>query len=244
MNYKLKSTVLSVSILGALGVGIGNSVDAVSASATYTPITIDNFGNPNTYNKAGEIDFDTVMFEIYDPLTDEPTGDYAVFHAPHIGEYNSEQGYFYPSSEYNDGKFTLDVLPGFNDVRISPDSMDALGHSNTVHIVTIVPDETNGCTTCQNQLTIPVCIAGQIGYNLSPEYYNQVSVNDRTNIPAFSIQQDKFCLPSVEIENWAIIPGMPKPHKLPSECYKMTLDTGTTQTGILKIKSKVEISCN
>ncbi len=242
MNNKLKPAVLSVSILGALGVGIGNSVEA---STTYTPIAIDNFGNPNTYNKAGEIDFDKVMFEIFDPLTDEPTGDYAVFHAPRIGELNEQtRRRFYPSSEYNDGKFTLDVMPGFKDVRISPDSIDALGHSNTVHVVTIVPDQTNGCTTCQNQLTMPVCIAGQIGYNLSPKYYNEVPVNDRTNIPAFSMKQNAFCLPSVEIENWAMIPGMPTPVKLPSECYKMTLDTATTQTGILKIKSKLEVSCN
>jgi hypothetical protein len=237
MNNKLKPAVLSVSILG---LGIGYSVDALSASAIYTPIAIDNFGNPNTYNKAGEIDFDKVMFEIFDPLTDEPTGDYAVFHAPRRGEYNPQTGYFSPSSEYKDGKFTLDVMPGFKDVRISPDSMDALGHSNTVHVVTIVPDQNNGCTTCQNQLTMPVCIAGQIGYNLSPEY----TTSDRSNIPAFSMKQESFCLPSVEIENWALIPGMPKPVKLKSECYKMTLDTATTQTGILKIKSKLEVSCN
>jgi len=241
MNNKLKPAVLSASILG---LGIGYSVEALSASAIYTPIAIDDFGNPNTYNKAGEIDFDKVMFEIFDPLTDEPTGNYAVFHAPRIGEYNQQTGYFYPSSEYNDGKFTLDVMPGFKDVRISPDSMDALGHSNTVHVVTIVPDQTNGCTTCQNQLTMPVCIAGQIGYNLSPKYYNQVPVNDRTNIPAFSMKQESFCLPSVSIENWAIIPGMPTPVKLEPDCYKMTLDTATTQTGILKIKSKLEVSCN
>jgi hypothetical protein len=46
MNNKLKPAVLSASILG---LGIGYSVEALSASATYTPIAIDDFGNSNTY---------------------------------------------------------------------------------------------------------------------------------------------------------------------------------------------------
>jgi hypothetical protein len=46
------------------------------------------------------------MIELYDPLTDEPTGEYALFEAP-IKFYDDESN-----------SFKLDMLPGFKDVRI------------------------------------------------------------------------------------------------------------------------------
>lgn len=221
MNYKLKSALLSVTILGSLSVGITSSIDAFSASATYTPIT----GN---FAKSAEIDFNKIMIEIYDPLTDEPTGEYAVYHAPHNHEFSPQPG-------YKSGNFTFDVLPGFRDIRIAPQSFDALGHTRTVDVVTIIPQD-DGCSTCQNQLTIPVCVAGQIGTSLTS------GLSRDTYIPAYSEQQETLCVPSVLLEKWAVLPGGIN-KRLPPDCYKMTLDTATTQTGILKIKKNVKITC-
>jgi len=214
MNKKLKSAVLSASILA-----IGSN--AWSATAIYTPIT----GKPA---KSAEIDFNKIMIEIYDPLTDDPTGEYAVYHAPHNNEFSPQRG-------YKSGNFTFDVLPGFRDVRIAPQSFDALGHTRTVDVVTIVPQD-NDCSRCQTQLSVPVCVAGQIGTSLT------TGLSRDTYIPAYSAQQETLCIPSVLLEKWAVLPGGIN-KRLPSDCYKMALDTATTQAGVLKINKKVKITC-
>ncbi|WP_069472551.1 hypothetical protein [Candidatus Marithrix sp. Canyon 246] len=217
MNNKLKSIAMSASLFAIAGIGS----NAWSSSAIYTTIT----GN---LAKSAEIDFDKIMIEIYDPLTDDSTGEYAVYHAPHNHEFSPQPG-------YKSGNFTFDVLPGFRDVRISPQSFDALGHTNTVDVVTIVPQD-NDCSRCQTQLSVPVCVAGQIGTSLT------TGLSRDTYIPAYSEQQETLCLPSVLLEKWAVLPGGIN-KRLPSDCYKMSLDTATTQAGVLKINKKVKITC-
>ncbi len=217
MNKKFKSIAISASLFAVVGLG----PNAWSATAIYTPVT----GN---LTKSAEIDFNKIMIEIYDPLTDDPTGEYAVYHAPHNNEFSPQPG-------YKSGNFTFDVLPGFRDVRIAPQSFDALGHTRTVDVVTIVPQD-NDCSVCQTQLTVPVCVAGQIGTSLT------TGLSRDTYIPAYSEQQETLCIPSVLLEKWAVLPGgINKP--LSPDCYKMALDTATTQAGILKIKKKVKITC-
>jgi hypothetical protein len=217
MNNKLKSIAISASLFAVVGLGS----NAWSATAIYTPIT----GN---LAKSAEIDFNKIMIEIYDPLTDDPTGEYAVYHAPHNNEFSPQPG-------YKSGNFTFDVLPGFRDIRIAAQSFDALGHTRTVDVVTIVPQD-NDCSRCQTQLSVPVCVAGQIGTSLT------AGLSRDTYIPAYSEQQETLCIPSVLLEKWAVLPGGIN-KRLPSDCYKMALDTATTQGGILKIKKKVKITC-
>ena len=93
MNPQLKKTALSVAILSTLGISV-TGVVVMAASALYTPID-------NDPTKSGEITFPELAMEIYDPITDDFTGEYAVFQQGTMGV-----------------SLALDVLPGFDDARI------------------------------------------------------------------------------------------------------------------------------
>jgi hypothetical protein len=92
MNTQLKKTAISVAILSALGVGT-TGVVVMAASALYAP-----FDNDPT--KSGEITFPELAMEVYDPITDNFTGEHAVFQGT------------------GGSGLVLDVLPGFDDARI------------------------------------------------------------------------------------------------------------------------------
>ena len=131
----IQKTVLSIAIAGCLSVSL-TGLEA-APSATYKPIA-------NDLTKSGEINFKKFMIELYDPLTDEPTGEYALFEADN---------------------FKLDILPGFKDVRIPMETIDTLGNPNsvTVNLISIVPGGTPLNTI------IPVCAAAQIGATLTSD---------------------------------------------------------------------------
>jgi hypothetical protein len=210
IKKNLKSKILSIAIAGCLGV----SLTGLEAAPSATFQTIAN--NPS---KSGEIRFDKFMIELYDPLTDEPTGEYALFEAP--------------AGFYDDGtnSFKLDILPGFKDLRIPMETLDALGNVTSVSVVSIVP----GGNT-QN-ITIPVCAAAQIGATLT----NDVA---GTSFPAYSAAQNKFCIPSLAVPKVAMLPNG-TPIKVAPDCYEVTLDTAITQkNAILKITNNVAIDKN
>jgi hypothetical protein len=92
---RLKKSALSVAILSALGIGT-TGVVVMAASALYTPID-------NDPTKSGEITFSELAMEVYDPRTDDFTGEHAVFRQRTKGS-----------------SLVLDVLPGFDDARIPP----------------------------------------------------------------------------------------------------------------------------
>jgi len=66
----IQKKVLSIAIAGCLSVSL-TGLEA-APSATYQAIA-------NDLTKSGEINFKKFMIELYDPLTDEPTGEYALF---------------------------------------------------------------------------------------------------------------------------------------------------------------------
>jgi hypothetical protein len=174
-------------------------------SATYQKID-------NDPTKSGIIAFDKFMIELYDPLTDEPTGEYALFEADN---------------------FKLDILPGFKDVRIPMETLDTLGNPNsvTVNLISIVPGGNPPNTT------IPVCAAAQIGATLTSDV-------EGTSFPAYSEDQNKFCIPNLAVPKVAILPGG-TPINIAPDCYEVTLDTATTQkNGILKITNIATIDKN
>jgi hypothetical protein len=205
IQKKLKSIVISVAITGCLGTSLIGLETFSAPSARYQKIA-------NDPSKSGIIAFDKFMIEIYDPLTDEATGEYALYKAPH------------------GNPFSLDILPGFKNFRISTETIDALGNSSSVSIVSIIA---NGKASSIN---IPVCVAGEIGTSLNSD------LSRYTHIPAYSEQQETLCIPSVLLEKWAVLPGGIN-KRLASDCYKMSLNTATTQVGILKVKKKIKISC-
>jgi len=204
----IKNKVLSIAIAGCLSVSL-TGLEA-APSATYNAIA-------NDLTKSGEITFKKFMIELYDPLTDEPTGEYALFEAP--------------TGFYNDGSnsFKLDILPGFKDVRIPMETIDALGNVTSVSIVSIVPGGSN--------INIPVCVAAQIGATLT----NDVA---GTSFPAYSADQHKFCIPSLAIPKVAVLPGG-KTISVAPDCNEVTLNTATTQkNGVLKITNNAQIDKN
>jgi hypothetical protein len=199
----LKNKILSIAIAGCLGVSL-TGLEA-APSATYNAIA-------NDLTKSGEITFDKFMIELYDPLTDEPTGEYALFEADN---------------------FKLDILPGFKDVRIPQETIDTLGNPNsvTVNLISIVPGGNPPNTT------IPVCAAAQIGATLTSDV-------EGTSFPAYSEDQQKFCIPSLAIPKVAVLPGG-QPIEVAPDCNEVTLDTANTQkNGILKITNNVAIDKN
>lgn len=200
IQKKLKSTIISVAITSLLGASI---IGLAAPSATYQKID-------NDLTKSGIITFDKFMIEIYDPLTDDPTGEYAVFQAP------------------DQSQFTLDILPGFKDARISPETIDALGNVTSVSLVSIIA---NGQTS---NIEIPVCVAAEVGATLTDGV-------EGTSFPAYSAAQNKFCIPSLAFPRVAILPGGTSIN-IPPDCYQVTLDTATTQkNGILKMTNNAVI---
>jgi hypothetical protein len=176
-----------------------------NTSVTYTPIK-------DNSEKAGDITFNKFMMELYQPLTDEPTGEYALFEADN---------------------FKLDILPGFNDVRIPIETIDTLGNPNsvTVNLISIVPGGTPLNTI------IPVCVAAQIGATLTSDV-------EGTSFPAYSEDQHQFCIPSLARPKVAVLPGG-KTVALAPDCYEVTLNTANTQkNGVLKITNNVAIDKN
>jgi hypothetical protein len=203
IQKKLKSTIISVAITGFLGASI---IGLAAPSARYQKID-------NDPTKSGIITFDKFMIEMYDPLTDDPTGEYALFQAP------------------DESQFTLDILPGFKDARISPETIDALGNVSSVSVVSIIA---NGQAS---NIEIPVCAAAQIGATLTSDV-------EGTSFPAYSEDQNQFCIPNLAVPKVAILPGG-KPINIAPDCYAVTLDTATTQkNGILKITNIATIDKN
>lgn len=206
----IKNKVLSIAIAGCLSASL-TGLEA-APSATYNAVA-------NDLTKSGEIKFEKFMIELYDPLTDEPTGEYALFEAP-IGFYND-----------GTNSFKLDILPGFKDVRIPMETIDALGNTTSVSVVSIIPGG-----NAQN-ITIPVCAAAQIGATLTSDVAG-------TSFPAYSEAQHKFCIPSLAIPKVAVLPGG-KTISVAPDCYEVSLDTATTQkNGVLKITNNVAIDKN
>jgi len=202
IKTKLKSTVISIAMTSFLGASLIGLEASSAPSAIYQKIE-------NDPSKSGVIVFDRFMIEVYDPITDEPTGEYALFQAPN-------------------NQFSLDMLPGFKDVRISPETIDALGNVSSVSLVSIIA---NGQAS---NLQIPVCVAAEIGATLT----NDVA---GTSFPAYSESQHQFCIPSLAFPKVAILPNGTAIN-LPADCYQVTLDTATTQkNGVLKMRNNVAI---
>jgi hypothetical protein len=204
----IKNKVLSIAIAGCLSASL-TGLEA-APSATYNAIA-------NDLTKSGEITFEKFMIELYDLLTDEPTGEYALFEAP-IGFYND-----------GSNSFKLDILPGFKDVRLPMETIDALGNVTSVSIVSIVPGGSN--------IKIPVCVAAQIGATLTSDVAG-------TSFPAYSAAQHQFCIPSLAFPKVAVLPGG-KTISVAPDCYEVTLNTATTQkNGVLKITNNAQIDKN
>jgi hypothetical protein len=66
-----------------------------------------------------QITFNKLMLELYHPLTDNPTGEYAIFSAP-AGK-----------------NFSLDALPGIKDFRISSSTINTLSNIKPITIIPI-----------------------------------------------------------------------------------------------------------
>ncbi len=191
-----------IAIFNTVNGGSGSSgTTPTSASATYTPIT-------NNTQKYGEITFEKFMIEIYQPLTDKPTGEYAIFSAP------------------AGSNFTLEVLPGFNDVRIPQTTINALSNMAQVQIVSIIPNRVASTEGFQ----YPVCSAAKIGEN-------------NNSLPAFSRIQETLCIPNIKVANVVNLPDGNN-IQLRQECQEITMDMSTTQNGILKIKQIRKIPTN
>jgi len=171
------------------------------ATTNYTPIT-------NDPQKAGEITFEKFMMEVYQPLTDKPTGEYAIFSAP------------------AGSNFTLEVLPGFDDVRIPQTTINALSNMAQVQIVSIIPNRVASTEGFQ----YPVCSAAKIGEN-------------NNSLPAFSRIQETLCIPNIKVANVVNLPDGNN-IQLRQECQEITMDISTTQNGILKIKQIRKIPTN
>jgi hypothetical protein len=69
-----------------------------------------------------QITFNKLMLELYHPLTDNPTGEYAIFSAP-AGK-----------------NFSLEALPGIKDFRISSTTINTL---TNIKQITIIPINQN-----------------------------------------------------------------------------------------------------
>lgn len=110
--------------------------DTNNTSVTYTPAN-------NNSEKAGDITFNQFMMELYESLTDKPTGKYAILSAP------------------EGSNFTLEVLAGFKDVRFTSATLEALSNMKQLQIVSILPDR----VTSYYGFKYPICSAAKIGVN-------------------------------------------------------------------------------
>jgi len=164
-----------------------------NTSVTYTPIK-------DNSEKAGDIKFNQFMIELYQPLTDKPTGKYAILSAP------------------TGSNFTLEVLPGFKDVRFTSATLEALSNMKQLQIVSIIPDR----VASNYNFQYPVCSAAKIGAN-------------NKSIPAFSKVQETFCIPNIKVANMLNLPNGSN-IQLEYECQQIKMDIASTQNGILKIK--------
>lgn len=159
----------------------------------YTPI----INNPQ---KAAEITFKQFMIEIYEPLTNKATGEYAIYSAP---------------AESN---FILEVLPGFNNVRIPSATINAFSNMIPVQIVPIIPNR----AASTYDFKYPICSAAQIGAN-------------NNSLPAFSKQQQSFCIPNLKVPNMLNLPDG-SDIQLRHECLEIQMDITPTQNATFKIK--------
>jgi len=164
-----------------------------NTSVTYTPIE-------DNSEKTGDITFNKFMMELYQPLTDKPTGKYAILSAP------------------TGSNFTLEVLPGFKDVRFTSATLEALSNMKQLQIVSIIPDR----VASNYNFQYPVCSAAKIGAN-------------NKSIPAFSKVQETFCIPNIKVPNMLNLPNGSN-IQLQHDCQQIKMDIASTQNGILKIK--------
>ncbi|WP_069471106.1 Calx-beta domain-containing protein [Candidatus Marithrix sp. Canyon 246] len=218
---------IKVAIAGNSGVTHGEVQIAIAGdnttTATTTPVVINSntaTSNPSQTasaiyiisnknpEKAGDITFNKFMMELYQPLTDKPTGEYAIFSAP------------------AGSNFTLEVLPGFNDVRIPQTTINALTNMAQVQIISIIPNR----VASTEGFKYPVCSAAKIGQN-------------NNSLPAFSRIQETLCIPNIKIANVVNLPDGNN-IQLRQECQEITMDMSTTQNDILKIKQIRKIPTN
>jgi Tol biopolymer transport system component len=167
--------------------------DTNNTSVTYTP------ANDNS-EKAGDITFNKFMMELYESLTDKPTGKYAILSAP------------------EGSNFTLEVLAGFNDVRFTSATLEALNNMKQLQIVSILPDR----ATSYYGFKYPICSAAKIGVN-------------NNSMPAFSRVQETFCIPNIKVPSMLNLPDGSN-LQLEHECQEIQMDIANTQNGTLKIK--------
>jgi len=217
-QFPFIKTALSVAILTALGLGANVNSEP---SATYTPILGDS-------TKAGEISFDKMMVELYNPLTDDPTGEYAIFEA-------------------GGNPLVLDVLPGYQDTRIPPSTIAALNGAGLFGIASLFPAASTPIPTIA--FTLPVCSAAQLGGSMDIQNANTgAAINANFgSIVTYSAKQETLCIPSLAISDVVVLPGGQITLLPPRDCNEVVLKTSTTQPDVLKVENMFRVSftlCN
>jgi hypothetical protein len=223
-QFPFRKTALSVAILTALGLGANVNSEP---SATYTPILDDPITpEKENLNEAGKITFKQMQVELYNPMTDEPTGEYAVF------------------AGGND--LVLDVLPGYQDTRIPEETINNLNGAGLFGIASLFPPEVTPPTI---DFTLPVCTAAQLGGSMDIQDANTgESINaNYASIVTYSAAQETLCIPSLKVENMIVLPGGDINIVKTRECYEVVLKTSTTQPDVLKVENMFRVSftlCN
>lgn len=215
-QFPLRKTALSLAVLTALG--LGNSTVNVwsEPSATYEP----NSTNPAM---AGKISFNKMQVELYNPITDDPTGEYAVFEA-------------------GGDPLVLDVFPGFQDTRIPQTTIDNLNGAGLFGIASLFPAEATPTPTIE--FTLPVCSAAQFGGSMYIQDANTgESINaNYGNIVTYSAEQETLCIPSLAVSDVVVLPGGQINVLPPRNCYEVVLKTATTQPDVLEVENIFKVS--